>query len=402
MLNRRRLVLRPVLVLTFAYADSARSQAPAPATVAPVGWEVSGIPALNYDADDKFGYGVVLELYNYGLKGKLPYLVTIQPTVFLTTGGRRDFRLFVDAPDAFGSLWRINTFIASETQLASPYYGIGNLTVHDAALEAEPNTKYYRFGRRRFLLTSDVQRRLGGSALRLLLGAGAARGRVDETESGTTTTLLQQQLAGAAAPEGWSNFVRAGLVWDTRDREVHTSRGTWADVLVQRVDKSLGSAWDFTRSTLTVRQYVPLGSTVTLAERVLVQDVSGDAPFYELAYVQTSFKSQEGLGGATTMRGLPKDRFIGKGLAVSNTELRWRAREFTLLEKPASLTLSTFVDAGRVWAERIVLSELGSDLHVTYGVGARVGRGPNFVVALDVGHSSESPASVYVGFGYLF
>ena len=64
--------------------------------------------------------------------------------------------------------------------------------------------------------------------------------------------------------------------------------------------------------------------------------------------------------------------------------------------------LSSFVDAGRVWTESVKLSELASDLHVSYGGGARIAIGPSFVVASDVGHSSQSAAAVYLGLGYLF
>ena len=54
---------------------------------APTGWEPAGLPALNYDSDEGFGYGVLLELYNYGDGGYSPYRFTLQPTVFLDHWG---------------------------------------------------------------------------------------------------------------------------------------------------------------------------------------------------------------------------------------------------------------------------------------------------------------------------
>ena len=71
----------------------------------PTGWEPNGLPAINYDSDEGFGYGVLLELYNYGSGGYAPYRFTLQPTVFLTTGGRRDFTLFFDAPHLLPAGW---------------------------------------------------------------------------------------------------------------------------------------------------------------------------------------------------------------------------------------------------------------------------------------------------------
>ena len=203
-------------------------------------------------------------------------------------------------------------------------------------------------------------------------------------------------------PPNRDNYLRAGLVWDTRDREIGAHRGTWAELLVQRVAKPLGATADYTRWTTTARQYVPFGSRLTFAQRVAAQGVQGDAPVSELSTVQSSYKQQEGLGGASTIRGLPRNRYVGKALFLSNSELRWLAAQGVRRNKPVSLVLSTFLDAGRVWEDHFDLSTALSDLHAGYGGGARLGVGNSFVVALDVGHSSESTAAVYIGLGYLF
>ena len=382
-------------------ATTMLSQEPTGTAARPTGREIAGVPALNYNSDEGFGYGALLAVYDYGTRGADPYRYTLQPTVFLTTGGRRDLTVFFDAPTALGARWRLTAFAGDEKQSASPYYGIGNESRYDDALEAEPNSGYYRFGRRQSRGTLDAQYRFGASPLRLLGGIGAARTSVDPTPD-EGTTLLAQELGGRAPGAGWSNYVRFGLVWDSRDREVGPTRGRWAEVLLQRFDRSISSDWDFTRSTLTWREYVSLSRRLVLAGRVLTQQVSGDAPFYELAFVQSSFKQQEGLGGLGTVRGLPKNRYVGKGLVVLNGELRWRAADMRLLRRPAYVVLSGFGDAGRVWSGGIRASEVTQDLHVGYGGGVRLGLGPNFLVALDVGHSAEATAPIYLGLGYQF
>jgi hemolysin activation/secretion protein len=199
-----------------------------------------------------------------------------------------------------------------------------------------------------------------------------------------------------------TNFARVGFTWDTRDREISTESGTWADALIQRVDKSLGATTSYTRWTATVRHYQPVGQRVTFANRLLAQNIIGDAPFYALGEVQTTQKPQDGLGGASTVRGLPKDRYVGKGIVVSNNELRWRAAAFGLAGRPSSLILSAFADAGRVWAGGIDASSLFDELHAGYGGGARISFGPSFVVSADVGHSSQATAPIYIGLGYMF
>ena len=383
-----------------AQQRDARAGTP-PAAGIPRGWEFSGVPALNFDSDEGFGIGAALELYNYG-SGVQPYRFTVQPTVLLTSEGRRDFTVFFDAPALLGNGWRMTAFAGSERQLAQPYYGVGNATDHDESLEMAPNSYFYRFGRARLRASTDFQHRIGRSSARVLLGAGAARSTFDITPYDSGTTLLATQTGGQTPAPERINFLRAGLLWDSRDQEIGPHRGTWAEALVQRVDKGFGATEDFTRWTATVRQYVPVGRRVVFAQRIIAQGIEGDAPFAELATIQSSFKQQEGLGGSGSIRGLPKDRYIGKALFLSNSELRWQATDFSLFGRPSFLALSSFADAGRVWTDRFDPSTMLSDLHVGYGGGVRLGFGPSFIIATDVGHSNESTAAIYVGLGWMY
>ncbi|HTJ21451.1 MAG TPA: BamA/TamA family outer membrane protein [Gemmatimonadaceae bacterium] len=363
--------------------------------------EISGVPAVNFDADEGYGYGAILQLYSYDA-GAASYRWTIQPTVFLTTEGRRDYTLFFGAPAGPNRPWRYTVYAGREQQLATPYYGIGNATAYDASLESGSTRYFYRYGRDRLRATADVQHAIWHPALRALVGAGASNDKIDLTPFDSGRTLIERDLSGVTPKTGHTNYLRTGLTWDTRDREIGPRRGTWADVIVQRVDTRLGASASYTRWTATARHYQPIGSRVTLANRVLAQNVHGSAPFYVLSELQTTQRLQDGLGGASSVRGLPKDRYVGKGTVLTNNELRWRAADFNLHGRPSSLVLSGFVDAGRVWADGIELSGLTRDLRAGYGAGARLAFGPSFVVAIDVGHSAQSTAPVYIGLGYLF
>lgn len=368
----------------------------------PKGWEFVGLPALNFDSDEGIGYGALLEAYNYG-DGVRPYRYTIQPTVFLTTKGRRDFVIFFDAPKLLPGDWRLDAFVGREQHLATPYYGVGNATAFDEQLELEPNAFYYRYGKTQVRALANLQHKLGRLPARGLFGVGFADVKADASPFDSGTTLLSQQLAGASAPRGKLAYVRAGLVWDTRNREIAPDHGSYGDFLVQRVDRALGATSSYTRFTAIGRKYFPLKARVVLAQRALVQQTDGDVPMFDLATIQTSYKQQEGLGGSNSIRGLPKNRFVGKGIAFLNTDLRWRFTEFELRRKPAYLTLSVFYDVGRVWAESIKVDEIASGLHSGYGTGIRLGLGPSFAVAFDVARSPESKSTqIYIGLGYPF
>lgn len=367
-------------------------------------WEVKGIPALNFDADEGMGYGVILELYNYGDGSMRPYAFTVQPNVFLTTGGRRDVSVFMDAPRMLPGGLRLTGTLAREQQLSTPYYGLGNDTERDEARETAPNDYFYRFGQTRRVMSVDLQRRIANLPLRALAGTRVSTVTLDPLPFDSGSTLLAQEIsAGADQPlHGWWNAVRAGIVWDTRDREVGPRRGSWSDILVQRYDRALGSERSYTRWTITDRRYIPLGSSLTFANRFLLQGAEGDVPVHDLSTVETSFKRQDGLGGAKTVRGLPRNRYQGKSIFVWNSELRWSAADFNLLRSRSHLVLSAFTDAGRVWTGGVNAGSLFSDLHRGYGAGVRLGMGDSFVVALDVGHSSQSTAPIYIGLGYLY
>lgn len=390
--------------------DTIGAAAPAPRA----GWQLAGVPALAFDSDEGFGYGVALELYRYGglddagVEGRdTPYLATIQPQLGASTRGRRNASLFVDVPRLARTGWRFTGNAGYERHPAIPWYGVGN----DATWERDrsgpdgSDPHFHRFGRSRIRIMGDVQRPLDARGqVRLLVGAGTARVSIDPEAPERGTTLLLEELAGAGttAPEGWAHHLRLGLVRDTRDREIGPSRGAWSDVVVQGVTGSGNESGAFLRWTLTDRRYLGIHPRVVLANRLLVQGVSGSPPFHELQVIQSTFRPEEGLGGGRTLRGIPKNRFAGKGVFLWNAELRWQAARGVVRGRPMRLVLSGFVDQGRVWSGAPVPMEFLSDLHRGVGGGARIGLGESFLVAVDVGRSTESAAAIYMGLGYLF
>ncbi|HSH76422.1 MAG TPA: BamA/TamA family outer membrane protein [Longimicrobiales bacterium] len=365
------------------------------------GLEFAGVPAINFDSDEGFGYGVATELYQYGDGTRAPYEWTLQPRLFLTSKGRRDITVFLDAPGLLPEGWRLDGFLGSEKRVKTPFYGVGNDAVYDESLEGGSNPHFYRFGRMRRSGRVTLQRRLGAIPIRALFGAGLVSTDIEPVPEEEGTTLYAIEIG----PEGrtyWTNFIRAGLVWDTRDRETAPRRGTWTELLVQWVDESLGADVNFTRWTLIDRRYLSLTDRLVLAQRVLLQGTRGDPPIDQLQRIETSFKEGEGLGGATSVRGLLKNRFTGRSMFVWNAELRWRVSDFRMVGRSFSVALSAFVDQGRVWSGGVRPEEALRDLHRGYGGGLHVGMGENFVASMDVATSKETGMPIYVGLGYLY
>ena len=395
----RRLVLW--VVLAFALAAPLRAQD----TTSKSDWEWFALPALNFNSDEGFGYGALLELYNYR-GGVRPYRLMIRPLVAFTTKGKRDFTIAIDAPGLLPEGWRFDLFLGREQHLATPYYGIGNNTAKVETLTDPPDAYYYRYGRTQYRVMGNVQRRVA-RATRLLVGAGFADVTTDATPFDSGTTLLRQQLVaaqGIANPTdlgGTIASVRGGVVIDTRDREVGPTKGSWIDLLVQHATNGGDAVGSYTRGTFSARNYNSLTSKLVFAQRLVVQHTSGDVPLYDLANIQTSSTNQvEGLGGSSSMRGVEKNRYTARGIAFANLELRYRFKEMRLLGKPAYLVGSAFADGGRVWSGDLFQGDAGK-LHFSGGGGLRLGLGPSFLVAFDVGKSSES-TQIYIGLGYPF
>jgi hypothetical protein len=378
-------------------------RAPALGQERPTGLEVAGLPALGFDADEGFGYGVLAEVYHYGDGAREPYLWTVQPKIYLTTRGRRDITLFFDAPWLIPGGWRVSGYVGTERKLFSPYYGLGNGSTYQAVLEDPdgPNPRYYSFGRLRHIGRVDLQRPIAGLPLRLLVGAGMVRSEIDPVPEDVGTTVYAGEVATEVETR-WTNFVRGGLVWDTRDRETAPRRGVWTEVLLQWVDEELGADYGYRRWTIIDRRYFSLTDRLVVAHRYLLQGVSGNAPVDELQRIETSFKAGEGLGGSSSVRGILKNRYTGKGMLAWNAELRWRVLDFEMAGRALHVGVSAFLDQGRVWEGGVQLRELLSGLHRGYGGGLHGGMGENFVGSLYAGTSAETGVKLYLGLGYLY
>jgi outer membrane protein assembly factor BamA len=224
---------------------------------------------------------------------------------------------------------------------------------------------------------------------------------VDPVPRDEGSTLYESEH-GDGLQAYWTNYVRVGLVWDTRDRETAPRRGTWSEVVLRRVDQSLGADLDFTQWMLVDRRYFALGERLVLAHRYHLQGLFGGAPVEQLQRIDTSFREGEGLGGSTSLRGVHRNRYTGEGMLSWNAELRGRVKSFRMMERDLYVAASVFLDQGRVWTDEVRFDELLSDLHRGYGVGLHGGMGENLVASLYAGVSAGTRPQVYVLLGYLF
>lgn len=388
-----------VLILLLALGFSPAAAQDSVHTTSPRGFKPAGLPNLNYNSDEGFGYGARVSLYNHGRGGYSPYYYLLDANLFLTTRGRRQAFLFFDTPHLLGRGHRLTAEARYQQYGTAPYYGLGNDTRYRKELTVEGddafvNADYFAFKRTRTTLWATYQRAIG--AFRGLAGAGLVHTTVEDLE-GTTRFALD---VPPGRDGGWTNYVKLGLVYDTRDFEPAPSRGDWTDLILSAATRVLGSDYDYTRLTFTNRHYVTLLPRLVFAERIVFEKAWGNIPFYEMAFFESSFRLNEGVGGASTVRGLPQNRLIGPSKLFGNLELRWRLVDFQALRQDFYLAPSAFFDYGRVWAadEGFVLEAF----HTGYGGGLHVGWNETFIVTVDAATSDEVDLGIYIGVGYLF
>jgi hemolysin activation/secretion protein len=130
--------------------------------------------------------------------------------------------------------------------------------------------------------------------------------------------------------------------------------------------------------------------------------------------------TSEGLGGSKTLRGIIRNRIAGDAIFFGNTELRWKAKQFTFRNNNFYIGLNAFADYGKVTKRIPVdLHRVNSDgepvsayfdpgaesIHVSCGAGLRIAMNQNFIVAFDYGLATDSrdgDTGFYMGLNYLF
>jgi outer membrane translocation and assembly module TamA len=161
-----------------------------------------------------------------------------------------------------------------------------------------------------------------------------------------------------------------------------------------------GSSFDYAGVTLGERRYVRLSSRVLFAQRLSLDVLFGEVPFFEWA--QTGgITSSEGVGGMTSVRGIERNRFAGYIKAFSNSELRVHATEFNLLGGENRLGVVGFLDLGRVWHPG-TSDGAWYAWHPGIGTGLRLTRRAA-VVRVDYAMSTESGRQgLYFSVGQMF
>jgi len=161
--------------------------------------------------------------------------------------------------------------------------------------------------------------------------------------------------------------------------------------------------------TTTHRQYVPLSEALTFAFRFSGRFMTDGAPFFTMPRLDGSFKTETGLGGNKTIRGVLWQRAVGNRFFYGNLELRYRILS---LFQTGYLAGSAFYDFGRTFDEPppANMADRGDDQdrwHQGLGIGGRVAFHATFIGALDIALPADkvmdgTGLKIYIGLDWLF
>ena len=412
------------------------------------GWKPFPFPVLGYNTDIGFQYGLALDLPYYGDGSTFPkYFHSFYLEASFTTKGGNIFQFFYDSEKLIKKL-RVTVDLSYLTEKALDFYGFnGYKAVYNPSWESDNNTDYktrvfYRHERKLFKLAVSLQGRFFAEHLRWFAGAtflntvvGSVdiaklnQGQKEEKKLPDTAGLFDNYVSwGIISPKekdgGMNNFIKLGLLYDTRDNEANPMYGLWSEVDFIVAPKFIGDGdFGFIKLALIHRQYFTIiKKKLSFAYRIAYQGtVAGTAPFYVQPLMINSWEKTttiDGLGGSRNIRGILRNRVVGDGEVYANVEFRWKIVDFNLFRQPCYLGANLFSDAGMVVQDISIdkskvpgnivsdyFSSASEYPHVTIGAGLKIAYNENTILSADFGYTPDKRdggIGIYIGFGFLF
>ncbi|MBN2635524.1 MAG: BamA/TamA family outer membrane protein [Prolixibacteraceae bacterium] len=410
------------------------------------GWKLSGVlPTVTFDSDLGFQYGALIDISNYGDGKRFPladHHLYFEVSRF--TKGSGINRFYYDSDKLFkGMLFFVD--LSYLTDQAYDFYGFNGYDASyndDWTDDTKPDNVYqsrmfYKYDRKMFRLKTDLQGKISGEHLRWSTGLSLLnfkigsvnvdklnKGKDDEDKLPEIDGLYDKYvdwgiISAEEADGGFVPTIKAGLVYDTRDFKSSPMKGIWTEVVLEGAPEFLGVESSFLKLSITHRQYFTVvAKKLSLAYRLNYQTtVAGHTPFYYQTQVLTSelrSASSEGLGGASTLRGILRNRVVGDGYFLGNVEARWKFAQFNIGNNNFYTGLVGFTDFGRVTnkidvivpANQVNYFDAGAEkLHLSYGAGLRIAMNETFILRVDYGLANDSRdgnSGMYIGLNYLF
>jgi outer membrane protein assembly factor BamA len=413
------------------------------------GFAFGGVPAVAYDSDIGFLYGIVLNLYHYGDGSRYPrYDHSLYMEWSRTTKGSGKNILRYDSDRLIPGV-RTNIGLSYLTEQALDFYGFnGYRSYYNGNYTDDTHSEYisrlfYKMDRKMLLFSTDFTGELIKGKLRWFAGQEFRNMKMDTVDierlnkgkdAADRLPYVDGGLFGQYAYEwniipddqingGSNTILKVGLIYDTRDNEPNPMKGIWTEAQFLYSPAFLGNTdYSYTKLVLTHRQYLTVvPEDLNFVYRLSYQTkLGGDIPYYMLPFVFNSPPSytRDGMGGSKTLRGILRNRVVGNGYLYGNVELRWKCVYFELFKQNFYIALSGFLDGGLVTNEYDIDTSGVTDpddqpffpgdpekLHLGAGAGFHLAWNRNFIIAVDYGRAldeRDGVSGLYIGLDFLF
>jgi outer membrane protein assembly factor BamA len=384
-------MLFPVLLLSLVSAAPA-VKAPEP-TTKEGGVDAIALPLVSFNSDLGFTYGAVGSVYIYG-DGRVPYQHAVGAQVLFSSRGLQGHYVRYDGPRLLGPL-RVEARFDYYRESRSPFYGAGNRSAPDfTGDEADERYNYTRGSPGAFL---RLRGHPFGDEHPLQAYVGYAW---RHTSVSPYRTSMLAQVNPVGIDGGTTSQLLFGALWDTRDSESDPTTGGVEELSVRASGYSTGSRYQYAGLTLSERRYFRLSSRLVFAQRLTLDMLFGEVPFFEWP-TTGGISTPEGVGGMSSVRGIERNRFAGNIKVFSNSELRVHAAELMAFGQPVRLGAAAFFDVGRVWHPGVTDGQW-HEWHPGVGAGLRIARRAA-VVRVDYAFSTETGGQrFYLNFGQMF
>ena len=423
------------------------------------GWTFGILPSVGFDSDLGFQFGVLSNIYYFGDGSQYPdYLHSLYVEVAYTTKRYGIFRFHYDSkylipkhhlsldvsylPDAMSDFFGYNG-----------YQSVYNRKWTDINSDEYLTRAFYKFKRDIFRFAGDIQGRIGGkwywnAGLGVLMynigsvnidmiNKGKKEGKKLPDIDGLFEKYQKWNIIKDNENGGWYPYIRAGVTFDSRDRQQNPQKGIYTDLFIT-YSAAFGKQAEYNnlKANFTFRHYVPVYKDyINFSYRLACQlSTAGNTPFYANSYWNTLFIQRvlyEGLGGGNTLRGIMRNRILSNGFAFANVEFRFKLISFKIKKENFYIGLVPFLDAGMILQPykldedainaAINLSPSADDVthyfdfdkkkiyqpHLSAGLGLKIAMNDNFVLSVDWAmpfnkQDNHSLANIYVKIGYMF
>lgn len=350
-----------------------------------VGSEYSLLPIAGYTSDLGLFGGGLIQRIGYGNNIR-PFLSNLIADFTISTKGNIDFDLYYEHTRTLGSDVRSLIEFTGQKIRQGYYFGIGNNTQFS---DQQFENNFFLFENRELAIYYQARKQIASFGD---YGVFDLTGSVDVSylnglTRGETSRFGEDSPLGIG--KSWSNKGGFGFIADSRNSEFSPTQGIRYEASFEVSSSVFGSDYTYSDLKLDLRHYLEVFDGIVLANKLNVESIHGNAPFWDLSII----------GGNEGLRGYHLDRFRGDHSILHLLELRtWL---FSVWNDEIQVGSQLFWDSGRVFSEHDSDSLFNNWKH-SYGGGIIFTIfSPDLMLRSDVGFSEET-FRLYFGAGYVF